>query len=113
VGKKTADDLPDAMRLLETYAQAFMRGRLRAEFTALDEERAEVIVSRCAAYEGAKLAALPRQDQVCVACETLWNAWMEVLMPGMEMDIQYPLRQGRGDPVCKFIVTMRGPEEQP
>ena len=108
VGKKRADNLPDAMRLLETYAQAFMRGRLRAEFTALDEERAEVIVSRCAAYEGAKLAALPRQDQACVACETLWDAWMEVLMPGMEMDIQYPLRQGWGDPVCKFIITARG-----
>jgi hypothetical protein len=111
VGKKRADDLPDAMRLLETYAQAFMRGRLRAEFTALDDERAEVIVSRCAAYEGAKLAALPRQDQACVACETLWNAWIEVLLPGMEVDIQYPMRQGRGDPVCEFLITTQGHAE--
>ena len=108
VGKKRADDLRDAMRLLETYAKVFMRGRLRAEFTALDDEQAQVIVSRCAAYEGAKLAALPRQDQACVACETLWDAWFETLLPGTEWDVQSPLRQGKGDPVCKFVVTMRG-----
>ncbi len=111
VGKKTADDLPDAMRLLETYAQAFMRGRLRAEFSVLDEERAQVTVSRCAAYEGAKLAGLPRQDQACVACETLWNAWMEVLLPGIELDIQYPMRQGTGDPFCRFTITTPGQAE--
>jgi hypothetical protein len=112
VGKKKADDLPDAMRLLETYAQAFMRGRLRAEFAALRDDQAQVVVSRCAAYEGAKLAALPRQDQACVACETLWDAWLETLLPGMEWDIQFPKRLGKGDPVCKFIATTRGQEGQ-
>ena len=111
VGKKRADDLPDAMRLLETYAHAFMRGRLRAEFLVLDDDRAQVIVSRCAAYEGAKLAALPRQDQACVACETLWNAWLETLLPGIEWDVQFPMRQGMGDPVCKFIAMTHRQEE--
>ena len=112
VGKKRADDLPDAMRLLETYAQAFMRGRLRAEFVVLGDDQAQVVVSRCAAYEGAKLAALPRQDQACVACETLWNAWLETLLPGMEWNVQFPMRQGKGDPVCKFLATMHAQEEQ-
>jgi hypothetical protein len=111
VGKKRADDLPDAMRLLETYAKVFMRGRLRAEFTVLDDDQAQVIVSRCAAYEGAKLAGLPRQDQACVACVTLWDAWLEALLPGTAWDVQYPMRQGKGDPVCKFIVARRGPEK--
>ena len=111
VGKRRADDLPDAMRLLETYAQAFMRGRLRAEFAVLSDDQAQVVVSRCAAYEGAKLAALPRQDQACVACETLWNAWLETLLPGMEWDVQFPMRQGKGDPVCKFLATMHAQEE--
>ncbi|NIV28777.1 MAG: hypothetical protein GWN58_04460, partial [Anaerolineae bacterium] len=92
------------------YAKVFMRGRLRAEFTVLDDDQAQVIVSRCAAYEGAKLAGLPRQDQACVACETLWDAWLEALLPGPAWDVQYPMRQGKGDPVCKFIVTRRGPE---
>ena len=113
LGKRQADNLPDAMHLLETYSKAFMRGRLRAEFTVQDDDQAQVIVSRCAAYEGAKLAALPRQDQACVACETLWNAWMEALLPGMAWDVRYPMRQGKGDSVCKFIVTTRGQEERP
>jgi hypothetical protein len=110
VGKQSADDLADALRLLETYAQAFMKGRLRAEFVVLDDHQAQVVVRRCAAYEGAKLAALPRQDQACVACETLWHAWLKVLLPGTEWNIQYPMRQGMGDPVCKFLATMHTQE---
>lgn len=111
IGKSRADDLPDAMRLLETYAQAFMGDRLRAEFTVVGDDRAEIVVSRCAAYEGAKLAALPRQDQACVACETLWNAWLETLLPGPAWDIQFPMRQGKGDPTCRFVIAMRAPEQ--
>jgi hypothetical protein len=112
VGKPRADDLRDAMRLLETYAQAFMGDRLRVEFSIASDEQAEVIISRCAAYEGAKLAALPRQDQACVACETLWHAWLEALLPEAAWEVQYPMRQGKGDPVCRFLVTMRLPVGQ-
>lgn len=104
VGKPHADDLPDAMRLLEAYAYAFMGGALRAEFAVADAGGAEVIVRRCAAYEGAKLAALPRQDQACVACETLWNAWLETLLPDATVAIEYPMRQGKGDPHCHFVL---------
>ncbi len=104
VGKSRADDLPDAMRLLDTYAQAFMGGTLRAEFLALEQRRAEVTVRRCAAYEGAKQAALPRQDQACVACETVWNAWLESLLPGTRVEVQYPQRMGKGDRICRFLI---------
>jgi hypothetical protein len=104
VRKSRADDLPDAIRLLETYADAFMGRALRAEFAALDAGRAEVIVRRCAAYEGAKLASLRRQDQACVACETLWDAWLETLLPDATVAIEYPMRQGKGDPHCHFVV---------
>jgi hypothetical protein len=104
VRKPRADDLPDAIRLLETYADAFMGTALRAEFAVLDAGRAEVTVRRCAAYEGAKLAALPRQDQACVACETLWNAWLEMLLPEATVAVQYPMRQGKGDPHCHFVL---------
>ncbi len=106
VGKSRADDLPDAMRLLQTYAAAFMGEALRAEFTLLDANQAEVIVRRCAAYEGAKRAALPRADQACVACETLWNAWLEILLPDSKVEVQYPLRQGKGDPYCHFAIRV-------
>ena len=104
VGKSQADDLGDAMRLLDTYAAAFLGGTIRAEFVAQDPGRAEVIVRRCAAYEGAKRAALPRQDQACVACETLWNAWLETLLPGTTVEVQYPMRQGKGDLTCRFVI---------
>ncbi len=104
VGKSRADNLPDAMRLLRTYTAAFMGEALRAEFATVEADRAEVIVRRCAAYEGAKRAALPRTDQACVACETVWNAWLETLLPGVPVEVHYPLRQGKGDPYCRFLI---------
>ncbi len=106
VGKSQADDLADAMRLLQTYAQTFMGSALRSEFAILAPGHAEITVQRCAAYEGARRAALPRHDQACVACETLWNAWLEVLLPGLEVQVHYPQRQGKGDPVCWFLITL-------
>ena len=109
--KRRADDLADAMRLLDTYGQALMGGRLRAEFGAVDDSQAEVIVRRCAAYEGAKRANLPRVDQACVTCEVLWNAWLETLLPGARVDVQYPMRQGMGDPYCQFMISLKaGPD---
>ncbi len=107
VAKPKADNLPDAMRLLEAYGEAFMGATLRAEFISVHSQRAEVIIRRCAAYEGAKRAGLPRVDQPCVACEGLWNAWLETLLPDVAVDVQYPLRQGKGDPHCHFILTIR------
>jgi hypothetical protein len=104
VGKPRADDLADAMRLLDTYATTFMGGGIRAEFAALDANRAEVRIRRCAAYEGAKQAALPRQDQACVACETLWTAWLETLLPATKIEVRFPMRQGKGDLFCRFII---------
>ncbi len=112
VGKRTADDLADAVRLLETYGKVFMQDRLRAEFTVLDAHRAEVLVRRCAAYEGAKLAALPRQDQACIACETLWDAWLGTLLPDAAWDVQFPMRQGKGDPICRFLITQLPKDKQ-
>lgn len=109
VRKGRADDLPDAMRLIETYAHAFMGGALRAEFVEADEVRGEVKVHRCAAFEGAKRANLPRVDQACVACEGLWSAWLEALLPDSQIEVQYPARLGKGDSHCQFIVSVESP----
>jgi hypothetical protein len=106
LGKSQADDLADAVHLLETYAETFMGTRLRAQFFFHGPSRAEVIVRRCAAYEGAKRAALPRADQACIACETLWNAWLETLMPSRQVEVQYPVRQGKGDSICQFLIQL-------
>jgi len=104
--KRQADDLADALRLMTTYAQAFMGGGLSATFLPIGADRAEITVRHCAAYEGAKRANLPRADQACVACETVWNAWLETLLPGVRVDVQYPLRQGKGDPHCLFLIQL-------
>lgn len=106
LGRTRAEDLADALRMLNTYGAAFMGDGLRADFTHLDAHHARVIIHRCLAYEGAKRAALPRQDQACVACEGLWKAWLEVLLPECEVEVRYPMRQGLGDPVCQFDIEI-------
>ncbi|RLC71884.1 MAG: hypothetical protein DRI52_04440 [Chloroflexi bacterium] len=109
VGKPRANDLQDAMRLIDTYAKVFMGNALRVQHEMVKPDRVEVRVYRCAAYEGAKLANLERVDQACVACETLWSAWIETLLPDTTIDVQYPMRMGKGDPHCYFIITMTNP----
>ncbi|MGQ9599387.1 MAG: hypothetical protein ACUVWZ_08210 [Anaerolineae bacterium] len=108
LGRTRAEDLADALRMLHTYGTVFMGEGLRGEFTALDAHHARVTIHRCLAYEGAKRAALPRQDQACVACEGLWNAWLEVLLPESQVRVQHPMRQGLGDPVCRFEIEIPG-----
>jgi hypothetical protein len=111
LGKSQAKDLADAVHLLETYASAFMGARLRAEFLFQGPNRAEVLVRRCAAYEGAKRAALPRADQACVACETLWDAWLGALLPDQRVEVQVAARQGKGDPICRFLIQLDAQEK--
>ena len=82
---------------------------LRAEFATVADSHAEVIIRRCAAYEGAKQAALPRLDQACVACETLWNAWFETLLPAARVEVQYSTRLGKGDSLCRFVIHIGKP----
>jgi hypothetical protein len=106
LGKRQADDLTDAIRLIATYGEVLMDGALRAGFQVVTPTQAEVRIHRCAAYEGAKMARLDRVDQACVACETLWNAWFEVLLPDTPVTVRYPMRQGKSDSHCRFIITL-------
>ncbi|HID61570.1 MAG TPA: hypothetical protein EYP49_02315 [Anaerolineae bacterium] len=106
LGKRRADDLADAIRLLATYSEVLMGGALRADFQTITPIRAEVLIYRCAAYAGARMARLERVDQACVACETLWDAWFEVLLPDTPVTVRHPMRQGKGDLHCHFIITL-------
>jgi len=98
LGKSQADDLADAVHLPETCAETFMGTGLRAEFLFQGPHRAEVIVHRCAAYTGAKRAALPRADLACIACETLWDTWLETLMPDLQVEVQFPPARAKETP---------------
>jgi hypothetical protein len=106
LGKKEADDLTDAVRMIATHSDLLLGRGVRAEYETRDHD-ARIIVRRCAAFEGAKRANLPRQDQACVTCETLWDAWFRVLLPDAEISVEYPQRQGMGDRVCEFLVVQR------
>jgi len=106
LGKRRANDLADAIRLVDTYGEVLMGGALRADFQTVAPDRAEVLIYRCAAYAGARMARLDRVDQACVACETLWDAWFEILLPDTPVTVRYPMRQGKGDPHCHFIITL-------
>jgi hypothetical protein len=106
LGKKEADDLTDAVRMIATHSDLLLGRGVRAEYETHDR-RARIVVRRCAAFEGAKRANLPRHDQSCVTCETLWDAWFRALLPDAEISVAYPQRQGMGDPVCEFVVVQR------
>jgi len=103
VGKKEADDLPDALRMIATHADLLLGPGVKADYQ-MGDDMARIVVRRCAVFEGAKRANLPRQDQACVTCETLWEAWIQLLLPEDDLTVQYPMRQGKGDPVCEFII---------
>jgi len=106
VGKKRADDLPDALRMIATHADLLLGQGVKADYQ-MGDDTARILVRRCAVYEGAKRANLPRRDQACVTCETLWDAWLQVLLPDENLTVRYPQRQGKGDPICEFIIEER------
>ncbi|MCR4405720.1 MAG: L-2-amino-thiazoline-4-carboxylic acid hydrolase [Anaerolineae bacterium] len=106
IGKPRAEDLPDAMHLIDSYAHAFLGDTLRVRYELVNPDTVEIQVHRCAAYEGAKAANLERVDQACIACETLWNAWFETLLPNVTVEVQYPMRMGKGAPHCHFIIRV-------
>jgi hypothetical protein len=102
LGKRRADDLTDAVRVLRSYYQLY--GEAFAAMYQVGETQVEIIVSQCAALEGSKRARLERVDQACVACETLWPAWFRALLPGSQFALDIEGRMGLGAPRCHFTV---------
>jgi hypothetical protein len=52
---------------------------------------------------------LDRVDQACVACESLWPAYVEALLPDTPVVIELPRRQGWGDETCLITISAAGP----
>lgn len=102
LGKRRADDLADAVRVLRSYYQLY-GDAFEARYQASDKQ-VDAFVSRCAALDGSKRARLERHDQACIACETLWPGWFRALMPGREFSLEIDGRMGYGAARCHFIV---------
>ena len=105
--KKRADDLADALVLLNSYLDVFMGDRLKAELNLTSDTEASITVAHCPAYEGARRARLERSDHSCIACAGLWPAWLNALLPEDDIEVDISEQQGRGDSRCLFNIRIR------
>jgi len=108
LGKRTADDLDDVARIIHAYFQNVLAAGFDAAFTSEDNQ-IEIIVTRCAALSGAKLASagaqgLERHDQACIACQGLWSAYFDVLLPASSIEIELKEQMGYGAPRCRILI---------
>lgn len=102
--KKKADDLADALVLLNSYLHVFMGDRLKAQLFTTSETEGSIIVTHCPAREGARRAGLERTDQACVACAGLWSAWFGALLPDTPIEVEIREQMGRGDSRCRVNI---------
>ena len=105
LGKRRADDLHDAVRILRTYIERVFAAGFVGDFRIAGDQL-DIFVTTCAAWEGAKRAALERTDQACIACEGIWGVWLETLLPDREVVLDIPERMGYGDPRCHIALRL-------
>jgi hypothetical protein len=103
LGKRTAEDLDDATYIIHAYFRQVLAAGFDAEF--IDEDgRVEIIVTRCAALRGAQQAGLERHDQPCIACQGLWQAYFEVLLPDAPVEVEVKEQMGYGAKKCNVVI---------
>lgn len=102
-GHSGAKSVAEAVALLGEYQRVFLGEGMAAEWE-VDSNTVAVGVSRCAPQEGAGRAGL-RPDTPCVACETVWDSWLEAVMPGSRWETQIHASMGRGAGACKIVLT--------
>jgi hypothetical protein len=108
LGKQAADDLEDAVQIIMAYFQDVLAAGFDAKFTS-EGDHAEITVTRCAALAGAKQArtggrGLERHDQACIACQGLWHAYFDVLLPDTPVKVELKEFMGRGAPRCHILI---------
>jgi hypothetical protein len=106
LGKRSADDLADVAKIIHSYFQEVLAAGFDAEF-AVEDDRVEVTVTRCAALSGSRRAGLERHDQSCVACSGLWHAYLEVLLPDTPIEIEMGEQMGYGASSCHVTIYGR------
>jgi len=106
LGKRAADDLKDAARIIQVYFREVLAAGFDAGFV-VEGDRADVTVTRCAALSGSKRAGLERHDQSCVACRGLWQAYLGVLLPDTPVAVEVKEQMGYGAPKCHIVIQAR------
>ena len=102
LGIPSAGSVREAVRLVEAYGRLFLGDGLRTSWEMRGEE-VVVGVQRCLPQEGAGRAGL-KPDTPCVACETVWGAWLEAALPGTRWVTEIRRAKGRGAESCEIIV---------
>ncbi len=103
LGKRKAKDLDDAVRIIRAYFRDVLAAGFDARFV-VEGNRAEVIVTRCAALWGSKRAGLERHDQACIACRGLWDAYFETLLPDTRVRVELQECMGDGAARCRAVI---------
>jgi hypothetical protein len=102
LGHPGAATVQEATELVHAYHRLFLGGGMDAAFE-IDGDTVTISVSRCSPQEGAGKAGL-RADTPCVACETVWDAWLGAAMPGSRWTTDIKASMGRGASVCKIVL---------
>ncbi len=110
VGKERAVNLADAAGLLETYfnfvwGERGFQGRFLPPETAPNgTPRMTVQVRQMTALESLKKAAQSAGEDPSLACEMLWSAWLETLLPDSQVQVTARL----GDNYDQFQIDNLG-----
>jgi hypothetical protein len=103
LGKRRADDLQDAARVLRTYYEEVLTAGFDGEFR-VEGNALHISVSECAALAGSKRAGLERHDQACVGCPELFQVYFETLLPDHGAEIKVLEQMGYGAGRCRYVV---------
>jgi len=106
LGKQAANDLDDAAQIIFTYFRGVLAAGFDAELAAAGEQ-IDITVARCAALLGSQRAGLERYDQACIACQGLWSAYFEVLLPEASVEVELREQMGHGAPKCHIVIHAR------
>lgn len=106
LGKRQADDLGDAARVLQTYYGQVLAEGFAGEFQVA-RDRVHIWVTACAALAGARRAGLERHDQACLGCPELFRVYFETLLPGQTAEVEVMEQMGYGAGRCRYAVRMR------
>jgi len=109
LGRGPASDLEEAARLLTAYSRLFLGDGMDGEWK-VENGGAEVVVTRCRPQDGAAKAGL-QPDTPCIACEGLWGAWLEAILPGSAWETRIEAARGRGAPACRIVVRPKAGDQ--
>ena len=102
LGHPGATTVREATELVHAYHRLFLGGGMDAGFE-VEGDTVTIRVTRCSPQEGSARAGL-RTDTPCVACETVWDAWLGSAMPGSSWTTEIAASMGRGAGACKIVL---------